>query len=489
VRVVLKRQVVKGVSWALMKQILCRGLNFLKIIILTKLLLPDDFGAFGIAAIFILAADTFTRLYLSNSLIQKKDIQGNHLNTGWALGVTRAFFLIIAINIISPYVSSFYGIKELSLFINILSLTIIFRAITNAGVVYFERDIRFRHFFAWQSSGDITEFIITVWCAYKYRSPWALIIGKLAGSIVRCSVSYMISDFRSRFIFDPAAAKELFRFSRWIMVSSILAFFIMNGDDLFIGKALGASSLGFYRIAFAISIMPITEIANVISRVGFPAYSRLQGNLEGARVLFLNVTKGSAFFTIPISGLFIIYIGSFTEVFLDKIWMPVAPCVRIIALLSVTGTLGANTDALFKGLGMPKMVAAFRSIQLVIFLILIYPFTIRWGIVGTAMSCVISSVVSNSVECLVAFKRIKIEFRGVMKDLCLPVLGTLFMAMPWFCGKACCGCIENIHSFFIMVAGSICIYLLAGMIFDKYFGYGIYPLLKDIFYQVRGKYE
>ena len=71
------------------------------------------------------------------------------------------------------------------------------------------------------------------------------------------------------------AAKHLFSFGMWILISTAVAFLGTQADRLILGKLISFELLGIYGIALAIAYIPSQVIGALSSKVIFPAVSKL----------------------------------------------------------------------------------------------------------------------------------------------------------------------------------------------------------------------
>jgi len=312
----LSQKVVKGGFWVFFLRIVNRGFSLIRLIILARILSPNDFGLMGIALLTMSTLETFSQTGFQQALIQKKEDIESYLNSAWTVLILRGFALFIILYFIAPYAAIFFNSPEAKPIIQVIGFAILIRALTNIGVIYFQKELEFRKQFIYQFSGTLADFIVALSAVLILRNVWALVLGLLAGNIVRCFVSYLVHPYRPHLSKDLGRAKELFGFGKWIMGSSILVFLITQGDDIFVSKILGTTALGFYQLAYRISNMPATEITHVISQVTFPAYSKLQNNIPKLREAYLKVLQFTAFLSFPIAGLIFILAPDFTKIFL-----------------------------------------------------------------------------------------------------------------------------------------------------------------------------
>jgi len=82
------------------------------------------------------------------------------------------------------------------------------------------------------------------------RSPWALVVGLLVGSLYTTAVShFMQPDVRNRLAFDRTAAAEMFNYGKWLFFSTIITYFAMVTDTFLIGGMISTAVLGVFWVA------------------------------------------------------------------------------------------------------------------------------------------------------------------------------------------------------------------------------------------------
>jgi len=295
-------------------------------------------------------------------------------------------------------------------------------------------------------------------------------------------VSYLVHPYRPRLSKYLGKAKELFAFGKWIMGSSILIFLITQGDDIFVGKLLGTTALGFYQMAYRISNIPATEITHVISQVTFPAYSKLQDNIPRLREVYLKVLQLTAFLSFPVAGLIFILAPDFTKIFLGEKWMPMVPAMMVLALWGLIRSIGATTGPLFQGVGRPNILAKLAVIQLLMMIVIIYPLTNKYGILGTAIAIVFPNLVMQIIAGIKVCNIIKCDGYKFVKSLLFPLISTSIVILLLYIFINILKNI-NITIFVILIFFSGATYLGTLYLFKKSFGYDTVEMLLKLLRQ------
>ena len=83
----LSTRVVRGGIWVFALRMTNRGLGLVRIIVLARLLSPEDFGLFGIAILSISVLETFSNTGFNAAIIQRQENTESYLDTAWTVSV------------------------------------------------------------------------------------------------------------------------------------------------------------------------------------------------------------------------------------------------------------------------------------------------------------------------------------------------------------------------------------------------------------------
>ena len=481
----LKQKAIRGGFWVFLARIVSRVFSFLRLVILARLLMPEDFGLTGVALLSLATLETFSETGFNQALIQKKKNIENYLDTAWTVLIFRGIILFAVLYLVAPYAAIFFDAPLAKPIIQVIGLSILFQAFTNIGVIYFQKELEFNKQFIYQLSGALADFIVAISAALILRSVWALVFGLLAGSIARLLVSYFLHPWRPKLDLNLGKAKELFSFGKWILGSSILVFLITQGDDIFVGKLLGVAALGFYQMAYRISNAPATEITHVISQVTFPAYSKLQDNLPGLREGYLKTLQLTAFISIPLAAGIFILAPEFTEIFLTQKWLPMVPAMQALALAGLIRSIAATAGPVFYAVGKPRLDTRWQVVRLIVLAASIYPLTLQWGILGASIAVCLSILISTIGFSFMVIKTTRCGIKNFGKMIILPLVSGIIMVSVIFALKTSVNTLGIWEFLLFALAGSLA-YLAITYLQDRFLNYGIWSLTKESLAAFRG---
>jgi len=425
----LSQRVVYAGFWAFALRITDRLFGLARTIVLARVLSPNDFGLFGIALLGLSALNTFSQTGFQAALVQKKGDIKPYLNTAWTLQVIRGFVLAGILFGIAPYVASFFEEPMAAPLLRVLGLSAVFQGLTNIGVVYFQKELEFHKRFIYMFSGTLADLGVAIPAALILRNAWALVFGLLAGNFVRMVVSYFVHSYRPRLLLRRHQFSELYSFGKWLWIESIANFVTHNGDDILVGKILGAVPLGLYQMAYKISNIGATEITNAVSSITFPAYSKLRDRHEQIRTGYLRTVLITSAASVPLGGVVLVLAPEFTQLFLGSQWLPMVPAMRLLAVWGIERSIIATVPPVLLSMGEPRRVAYINLIRLAVMAVTIFPLTVKWGITGTAISVLIAAAVADPFGYRWTLRSIECKPISFLKVLSLSIISSIIMAV------------------------------------------------------------
>jgi len=475
----LSRKVTKGALWVTVSGICSKGLGLISSIILARLLLPSDYGLLAIATAIVSMMQGLTTTGFGSALIQKQEKPEEFLNTAWTFELAKYFILFLIIFFLAPLFALFFKEPAAIAVLRVMSFSLIFQGLRNIGIIYFRKKLDFKRQFVFNIVPQIIYIIVVIPLAFILQNVWALVWANVVKGLVVCVISYIMHPYRPHLDFNIIKAKELFNFGKWILGSSIIVIIRKQGITMFVGKFLGIPMLGFYNRAGAFSTMLFQQLTGIIWQVGYPAYSQLQKVTARLKRAYLLTLKLLTFFGLPMAGGLLILSWDFTHLFLTDKWISIVPVIQVLCLSAMIGFITTPAGIMFQAVGRPSIGTKIATAGVVILAITIYPLSLKWGITGTAVSILLSTLITLPVHCYMAIKISKCSGREFIRPILLAIVNTGLMMSAVFGVKNYLFTQIGFVHFFSLVVGGAAIYFMAAYIFDRYFDYGIYKLIHE----------
>ncbi len=388
---------LKGVTWVGLIRVVTRFLSFAKILIIARVLSPSQFGAFGIATLVLVFAEIVTETGINIFLVQKKGDIDKYINTAFTVSLIRGIIIASLIVISAPFISSFFNNTESLRLLLLISLVPFTRGFINPSVVKFQKELMFSKEFHYRISSFLAETFFSVVLVLIYRTTESLVIGMIIGAVFEVLLSFLIIKPVPKFGFNFNLFKEVFLYGKWITAATVFNYFYQHGDDITVGRLLGASSLGLYDMAYRISLIPISDVADVITRVTFPVYVKISGDQKRLQKAFLKTLAALFLLVSPVAIVFFVFPKEIVSIVLGDKWLLLVPVLKVLAIFSIVRSVSVFTSSIFLSLQKQSVVTLISFVGVLGLGVTIVPFVLMWGIVGAAASSLFGTALTIPV--------------------------------------------------------------------------------------------
>lgn len=478
----LTQRSVAGGIWVGLLNTSDRILQLLMILIVARLIGPTEFGLMGIALVALNGFRRFSKLGLKEALVYNEDENVDHyLNTTLSLNVGRGAAIAVVMLLTAPLVATLLGEPRATNVLRALGFAPLIFGLRNPGVVYFQKDLDFQREFVFKISGAGAQLLVAVVYALISPTVWALVFASLSKRFVQAGMSYIVHPYRPSLSFDLERAKELVGYGKWILGSSVTGFLTEQGDDAVVAWLLGASALGFYQMSYRLATAPNTEVTHVISRVVFPAYSKLQDDIARLRKAFYRTIRVTLFVAIPAGVGILVITPTFVKAFLGPDWLPMVRTMQMLTVLGIGTAFGSMFGEVWKAIGRPDVIAKMHGFQILIIAVLIYPLTTQYGIFGTALTIVIAStLIIRPLSIVVTARLIDASIGRMLRELAFPVAAGVSMgAVVWYTRELLDLGIPVLEFGVLVIVGVIS-YALAVLLLETQLGWGLWSELQSV---------
>ena len=420
---------IHGGKWMFFDTVFQKIISLMSFLVLARLLMPEDFGIITMVLIVPGFLDLITYPNFENALIQKKHDPYLYLDSIWTFNIFKSFSLFIIIFLFAPLITNFFHIEKALLAVRFSGFFILLPGLANVAQVFFSKEIDFKKVFIIDAVASLSFAIVSVTLAIFFRSFWALFFGYLAQYLFATVTTYFLHSFRPHFNFHfkntMTNLANLVDYSKWLFGQNIIARVIPMIENSIVGKTTGASGIGLYSRAKSLASIPSSPLYNIINKVTFSAYSRIQDSFEKIKDGFLKSLDILFFFTIPLVVLFWEAGHQIILIILGPKWIGMDGLLKIFVIAITINALPAVSGPIFNAIGKPKIQFWANIINLFVFsLALIFLIPI-YGIAGAAYGFLISSIVITVFSSYKIMAILKIKIIEVIKLTLAPIASSL----------------------------------------------------------------
>jgi len=424
---------VRALKWSTISKLSQQGLQYISTIILVGVLSPDDFGLMAMAMIVIGFLDIFKDLGTSSAIIKEENPSNDLKCSLFWVNVGFGLLIFLIIYFISPYIAALFNTARVIEVLQLLSLSFFIAGFSVQQKALLEKELSFQKLSLIELFSSAIAFLVAVFLALNNFGVWSLVWQVISNTFINTTLVWVFSNWKPGFILKYSELRKIKTYSTNLVGFNIINYFARSGDYFLIGKFLGDYALGHYYLAYRIMLYPLRNITVVISRVIFPAFSKIQRENSKLRDAYVSVTNSIGMITFPMMAGLAVLSFNITETFFGKNWDTtlVAQIIIILApvgaIQSIVHTVGNIYQVKGKTDWMLKWSLFATSITILGFII-----GLNWGIIGVAISYLVTNLLLILPAFIIPFKLINLSIVKFFRSFELTALSVLGMSVILF---------------------------------------------------------
>jgi len=330
-----------------------RVIGILNTFILARLLTPEDFGLFAMAAMSMTLIDQFSSPGVGLHLIRKKGVNSEDLDTAWSIALLQKLLLASILYTTAPLGAAYFKEPQVEEIMHWLALSAFIMGFkNNVGMAAFLKELRFSRSFLFSVYNRGFLFVVAVPIAYALQSYWALVINNILGALIEVILSYRMHDYRPHF--SLSRWRSFVGFSATIAGIKTAQSLSQRLDLLVVARLGGDLQAGLYSVSGGASRMVTSEIIGPVGAALLPNYAKLAHDRTALQTAFSNSISVIAALAIPIGAGVSVLSEGFVHVLLGGQWDEAGSLVRWLALYA----LG---DGLIRAMSVQILIVSYKE--------------------------------------------------------------------------------------------------------------------------------
>jgi len=396
----VKKRAVRGVAILTGRGFLLNGVAQVSQLFLLAFLSPSELGTFWIVSAAVAFLIYFSDIGLAAALIQKKEKPSeSDLATTFTIQQSLVLVLLLVLYFISPYLVRVYGLTdEGRMLIYALGISLFLSSLKSIPSVLLERKLMFGKFVLPEILENLFYNLTVVYLAWKGFGITSFTYAVIVRGIVGVVAIYILQPWKPEIAFNKNAVKSLLKFGVPYQVNTLVSVVKDQGITLILGGILGQAAIGYLGSAMRLSQIPLRLFMDNVTKVSFPAFSRLQGQKkELAKSVTMSV-QFICFLVFPSLIGFIMIVPNLM-VILPKYqkWEPALLPLYIVSINVIFAAVATQLTNMLTAIGKIGVVIKLTIMYTALTIILVpylaskYDFTgAAWGYAMVGMSSIVA---------------------------------------------------------------------------------------------------
>lgn len=428
---------------------------------LARILPPEVIGIFNIATSVLMFFTYFSDIGLGAALIQKKEIKRQDLVTTFTVQQLLALLIAAVVFFLAPWFANIYQLDNSGMWlIRALGFGFFLTSFKVLPSVVLERDLKFGPLVIVEILETIIYLGVLDYLILNNFGVSAYTYSILARGITGVIAIYIFAPWKIGLGISKESARELIKFGAPFQLNSLLALMKDRLIDLVVAGIIGKLGVGYVTWARNIAYVPL-EVMNIMGRITFPAFSRLQHDNLALKKTLEKSLFFTSLFMYPLSFGIIAIAPSIIAYIVRSNWSPALPLIYLFSISAFWAALSTPMTNFLNAIGKINTTLKLMIMWTIIEWAVTPFFAIKYGFLGVGIASLIISFTSIA-PIIIVKKIINFDlFRNIYKQF---LCGLIMFAAVFYMAQ---NYIFNWQSLIIVVLIGGLIYSALTLIFLK----------------------
>ena len=392
----LKSKMISGGRWLFLNQAINQPIRIIVGILLTRLLLPEDFGLVAKSFAVTGIAELVLVQGLLGAVIQDKDIEKRQVHTLFWISFLWSVFIATTIFFLAPTIAQFYGDDKVAWIVRVASISIVFAGMQLVPSALIRKNLQFKKIFIAATSSGIISSAVAIYFTLEGYGYKALIFQFVINSILNGLIIFKISNWLPKFKFNLKEVSSHIKFGLNVTGANILNYLVRNADDVALGKFQSNATLGQYARAYFLMLTPLNIVDQIFNTLLFPTFSKIQNDKERVSYIFFKAQEIILLLTFPFLTFFFFNVEIIVNNLLGLQWASTIVLFKIFTPLLLIQLFTSPISSIYMTYNKTKYLFKFSLITKPILIISII-LAANYGQIEVAIIITILSSIFGSI--------------------------------------------------------------------------------------------
>ena len=329
------RRALRAGAVVITARLLIAVIQILTLLVLARLLSPEDYGLVGMVTAITVFAPLLVSLGTPDAVVQRAHIMEKEISALFWVSVALGCSVAALMAACGPLIARFYGEPRLISIAAISALTFVASALSCQHNTLLRRAMKFKELAAVEVGANLVSAITAIAMALYGLEYWALVLRPV---LLACFIAVGVW-LRCRWVPGgpamPAGAKQMLRQGLYLSGFSVTDYIAGSSDRIAIGYRSGPIPLGYYQNAMFIYDNLSALLVLSAHNVAVASLVKAQHNLDELRRLWSKALSTLEFYAMPAFGVLAVTGSDLIVVLFGKKWSGAGVIISILALRGI----------------------------------------------------------------------------------------------------------------------------------------------------------
>ncbi len=378
-------QFFEGAVWSAARNLLQVVLSLVALAVVARELGPEAYGVFGIAMLVITVAEMVVGGALTESIVQRKQLDDGHVDATFWLSTGLAILFGALIAVFATPLARLAGGAQAADVLTALGCLLPIIAGSRVPLALLARDLRFRASSQIGALATILSCSTGIVLALRGTGIWTLVVMEGVRAGVNLVGAFIAVQWRPGLRGRWQHLRELSGFNAGTLATYTVGYVDLLLPRLLVSHLLGAHALGLFMLALRVLMELSRLLTEPLHGVAMAACARTQDTRDELHRIIVGLYRTSRLIVFPTFLGMAALAPMLIPLLFGPQWQPAVPAVQILMLSGLRLATGTFNSAILFGVGRPQYSLILFGVGCALHLILM-PALAPWGVVGVSIA-------------------------------------------------------------------------------------------------------
>ncbi len=427
-RVNLRARALRSSGIQLSSQAVKLILGVGSVMILARLLTPEDYGLLAMAATLTAFIASFRDFGLPMAAVQREDLDDHTLSRLFWLSQRINVATVGAVVLLAPITAWFYGEPRLTGIILIEATALLLLGVTfmHEGLLW--RQLKFGRIMLIDVGAMLGGIVLAIVLAWRGAGYWALVGQIFATHALRSGGYWLACRWRPVAWSEGATSSgftAMVKYGGYYTGGRLLAHVGRNLDRVLIGFLHGTTEMGLYNNAYRWARFPTDQIYDPLRGVAVAAFSRVQDDPAAYRAAVRQSLLALYAVVVPVPVFMAMEAERTLLVLLGDQWLEAVPYFQLLCLAAAAMGVEKMTKWVYLSEGRTRAFYSWQWVYMVVMIAAVSVGAWRQGPYGVAVGYTLGTCLLAWPSVAYCLSASPIGQRDVLRAAARPVVATL----------------------------------------------------------------
>lgn len=307
-------------------------LGLLSVVIVSRLLTPQEIGVFSVSIAMIGFANLLREFGVGQYLVNVKELTRGARRAAFTVTMSISWSIAVLLFLVKSFAADFYREPDVERVMELMAINFIVLPFATPLRSVLQREMQFSKLAVVDLSNSAMAAVATVLAAWWGAGSLSMAWGSIAGNLAALSALVVISPRGAIDWPTTKGLRDVFRFGSRYSVATFTTEIGMAAPDLIMGRTLGFADVAYFSRANGVIAMALGQLWRTANSVYSPLLAKAYREKQDLKALYLRFNAMLLAVVLPAAGMLALLSGPLIELLFGAQWSRSAPLASLLCV-------------------------------------------------------------------------------------------------------------------------------------------------------------